>query len=177
MNMKLRNARFHPHRLLIVVAIIGIIATIAIQVCSARMSGNEASASARCAPSAAPVTYRRAARAAAAVTSAIGQDAPGTARRRSSTRTWERSGVVSVVKSGYTINLEIDKAGVNAAVTVSAAPATPRQPRRRGGAVPVTRGSTGQRSFGCTRGTIFYLNAGTAIPNPLVGSVTVLPLQ
>ena len=43
------------------------------------------------------------------------------------------------------------------------------------GAVPVTLGSTGQRSFATdSRGTIFFDNTGTVIANPIPAATTFL---
>jgi hypothetical protein len=43
------------------------------------------------------------------------------------------------------------------------------------GAVPVTVGSTGQRSFATdSRGTIFFLNTGVALANPIPTGATFL---
>ena len=164
--------------LLIVVAIIGIIAAIAVPgLLRARQSGNEASA----------IGSVRAINSAQA-TFAASCGGGGFAPTLTVLATVPPGGVPFIspdlsatdpaVKSGYTVTV----AGATGAATVVLAAATCNAAANSLSgfhvqAVPVTVGSTGQRSFGSdARGTIFQDGAGGAIPNPpaVAGTVTIL---
>jgi type IV pilus assembly protein PilA len=169
--------------LLIVVAIIGIIAAIAIPgLLRARMSGNEASAigSLR-AVNSAEATYASSCAGGGYAIHLV--DLALTPPSSTSAFISPDMALDPTIKSGYTVSLEMDAtAGVNPSVTLAAdtcnVSSADAASSYWSGALPVTLGSTGQRSFATDkRGTIFYDNSGGAIANPLVGSATVLPLQ
>jgi type IV pilus assembly protein PilA len=169
--------------LLIVVAIIGIIAAIAIPgLLRARMSGNEASAigSLR-AVNSGEATYASSCAGGGYAIHFV--DLALTPPSSTSAFISPDMALDPSIKSGYTVSLALDAtAGVNPSVTVAAstcnASSADAASSYWSGALPVTVGSTGQRSFATDkRGTIFYDNTGAVIANPLVGSATVLPLQ
>jgi len=161
--------------LLIVVAIIGIIAAIAVPgLLRARMSGNEASA----------IGSLRAINSAEATFSATcGSNGyaptlevlatppvPGQAAFISPDLT-----TTGVIKSGFVVTVEPD----NSAVTVTSQASTCNNAADAissyfAHAEPVTVGDTGQRSFATdTRGTLYFNNTGAPIP-PGMGGASVL---
>jgi type IV pilus assembly protein PilA len=163
--------------LLIVVAIIGIIAAIAVPgLLRARMSGNEASAigslrainssestySSSCASNGYAMSLADLAKAPAGSTAAFISPDLGTD---------------PAFKSGYSVTLAPGSGSVPvtpAAATCNAA-ANPAMSAYWAGAVPVTVGATGQRSFATdSRATIFINNTGAAIANPIPPATTFL---
>ena len=156
--------------LLIVVAIIGIIAAIAVPgLLRARMSGNEASAigSLR-AINSGESTYS---------SSCGGNGYAETLEDLSLVPPGSTAAFISPdlasdpsTKSGYSVSLA--PGGGATAVTTAAATCNasglPAMSTYWSGAVPVTVGSTGQRSFASdSRVTIFFDNTGTALANPV----------
>ena len=161
--------------LLIVVAIIGIIASIAVPgLLRARMSGNEASAigSLRAINSGQAAYSSGCANGGYAVALEDLVKAPAGSNQGFVSPDLKSNGVT---KSGYVVSLSADKAAGTSAMTVTAcnAPATTPSSSYFADAEPITLNGTGTRYFATdTRGAIFY-SPSSSVANPITVTTTI----
>jgi type IV pilus assembly protein PilA len=163
--------------LLIVVAIIGILASIAvISMTRARQSGNEASAIG----SMRAVTGAQAAYASSCGGGGYAQSNADLAKAPAGSPPFvspdlEKADVAANAKSGYLVdvndNADSDNRDVQAAADTCNASASASRMMYHVAADPVSRGVTGTRSFGSDRSGTIYYSSTAAIPNPIPAGV------
>ena len=163
--------------LLIVVAIIGILASIAvISLARARQSGNEASAIG----SMRAVVSGQAAYASSCGGGGYAQSNADLAKAPAGSPAFispdlEKADLAANAKSGYIVDVndgaDPDNRDVSAAADTCNAAAGAARAMYHVSADPLSRGVTGQRSFGSDRSGTIYFSTTASIPNPIPGGL------